>query len=163
MCVCIYFSFIVMLTVKSLALLLHGETFYINFYYSIFQFREKRITSRIFVSKNTMLLQFILKFHINLQKFSIFTDKNSQSDTFFLKLKNTILKIDIKSFSVYRCFPSQFNRSIRDTNLFFNETQIYCSLTEIMRHVFFWAEKQNFLRFIGNFIFGIKIYFFNYP
>ena len=33
----------------------HGETFYINFYYSIFQFREKRITSRIFVSKNTKL------------------------------------------------------------------------------------------------------------
>ena len=34
---------------------LHGETFYINFYYSIFQFREKRITLRIFVSKNTKL------------------------------------------------------------------------------------------------------------
>ena len=33
----------------------HGETFYINFYYSIFQFREKRITLRIFVSKNTTL------------------------------------------------------------------------------------------------------------
>ena len=31
----------------------HGEIFYINFYYSIFQFREKRITLRIFVSKNT--------------------------------------------------------------------------------------------------------------
>ena len=35
--------------------LLHGETFYINFYYSIFQFREKRFTLRIFVSKNTKL------------------------------------------------------------------------------------------------------------
>ena len=34
---------------------IHGETFYINFYYSIFQFREKRITLRIFVSKNTKL------------------------------------------------------------------------------------------------------------
>ena len=34
---------------------LHGETFYINFYYSIFQFREKRITLRIFVGKNTKL------------------------------------------------------------------------------------------------------------
>ena len=34
---------------------LHGETFYINFYYSIFQFREKHITLRIFVSKNTKL------------------------------------------------------------------------------------------------------------
>ena len=34
---------------------LHGETFLINFYYSIFQFREKRITSSIFDSKNTKL------------------------------------------------------------------------------------------------------------
>ena len=34
-------------------------------------------------------------------KFSIFTKKNSQSDTFFPKLKNTIVKIDTKSFSVY--------------------------------------------------------------
>ena len=33
----------------------HGETFYINFYYSIFQFMEERITLRIFVSKNTNL------------------------------------------------------------------------------------------------------------
>ena len=72
---------------------IHGETFYINFYYSIFQFREKRITLRIFVSKNTklynndmklqhssqkILLQFILKFYIVIIKFSIFTNKNSQ-------------------------------------------------------------------------------------
>ena len=35
--------------------ILHGETFYTNFYYSIFQFREKCITLRIFVSKNTKL------------------------------------------------------------------------------------------------------------
>ena len=90
---------------------------FINFYYSIFQFREKRITLRIYVSKNTklynndmklqhsswqILLQFILKFHIILLKFSIFTNKNSQSYTFFPKLKNTIVKIDIKSFSVQR-------------------------------------------------------------
>ena len=34
---------------------IHGETFYSNFYYSIFQFREKRITLRIFVGKNTKL------------------------------------------------------------------------------------------------------------
>ena len=34
---------------------MHGETFYINFYYSTLQFREKRITLRIFVSKNTKL------------------------------------------------------------------------------------------------------------
>ena len=42
----------------------------------------------------------MLKFHIIIIKFSIFTNKNSQSDTFFPKLKNTIVKIDIKSFSV---------------------------------------------------------------
>ena len=34
---------------------IHRETFYINFYYSTFQVREKRITLRIFVSKNTKL------------------------------------------------------------------------------------------------------------
>ena len=33
----------------------HGETFYINFYYSIFKFREKLMTLGIFVSKNTKL------------------------------------------------------------------------------------------------------------
>ena len=43
----------------------------------------------------------MLKFHIIIIKFSIFTKKNSQSDTFFPKLKNTIVKIDIKSFSVW--------------------------------------------------------------
>ena len=37
----------------------------------------------------------MLKFHIIIIKFSIFTNKNSQSDTFFPKLKNTIVKIDI--------------------------------------------------------------------
>ena len=44
----------------------------------------------------------MLKFHIIIIKFSIFTNKNSQSDTFFTKLKNIVVKIDIKSFSV--CF-----------------------------------------------------------
>ena len=44
----------------------------------------------------------MLKFHIIIIKFSIFTDKNSQSDTFFPKLKSTIVKIDIKGFSVQR-------------------------------------------------------------
>ena len=38
-----------------LLVLIHGETFYINSYYSIFQFREKHITLRIFVGKNTKL------------------------------------------------------------------------------------------------------------
>ena len=43
----------------------------------------------------------MLKFNNIIIKFSIFTNKNSQSYTFFPKLKNTIVKIDIKSFSVY--------------------------------------------------------------
>ena len=43
----------------------------------------------------------MLKFHIIIIKFSIFINKNSQSDTFFPKLINTIVKIHIKSFSVY--------------------------------------------------------------
>ena len=43
----------------------------------------------------------MLKFDIIIIKFSIFTNKNSQSDTFYPKLENTIVKIDIKSFSVY--------------------------------------------------------------
>ena len=43
----------------------------------------------------------MLKFHIIIIKLSIFTNKDSQSDTFFPKLKNTIEKIDIKSFFVY--------------------------------------------------------------
>ena len=51
-------------------------------------------------SSQQILLQLILKFHIILLKFSIFTNKNFQSDTFFPKLKNTMVKIDIKSFSV---------------------------------------------------------------
>ena len=46
----------------------------------------------------------MLKFHIIIIKFSIFTNKNSQSNTLFSKLKNTIVKIDIKSFSVYNWF-----------------------------------------------------------
>ena len=45
----------------------------------------------------------MLKFHIIIIKFSIFTNKNSQSDMFCPKLKNTIVKIDIKSFSVQSC------------------------------------------------------------
>ena len=36
-------------------LILHRETFYINFHYSIFQSREKRTTLIIFVSKNNKL------------------------------------------------------------------------------------------------------------
>ena len=41
---------------------IHGETFYINFYYSIFQFREKLMTLGIFVSKNTKLYNNDMKF-----------------------------------------------------------------------------------------------------
>ena len=44
----------------------------------------------------------MLKFNIIIIKFSIFNNKNSQSDTFFPKLKNTMVKIDIKSFSAYK-------------------------------------------------------------
>ena len=40
----------------------------------------------------------MLKFHINIIKFSIFTNKNSQSDTFYSKSKNTIVKIALKNF-----------------------------------------------------------------
>ena len=49
--------FLCMIIKKSLSNIskLHGETFYINFYYSIFQFREKLMTLGIFVSKNTKL------------------------------------------------------------------------------------------------------------
>ena len=43
----------------------------------------------------------MLKFHIIIIKFNIVTNKNSQSNTFFPKLKNTIVKIDTKSFSVF--------------------------------------------------------------
>ena len=43
----------------------------------------------------------MLKFHIIIINISIFTNKNSQSDTFFRKLKNTTVKIDIKIFSVH--------------------------------------------------------------
>ena len=78
---------------------------------------------------------------------------------------NRVIKIKHKkeqALNIYLCFPSQFNRSIRDTNLFFNETQICCSLIEIMRHVFFFGPKKIFRRFFGNFAFGVKIYFFNY-
>ena len=49
----------------------------------------------------------MVKFHIIIIKFIIFTNKNSQSDKFFPKLKNTIVKIDIKSFSVYNKFILQ--------------------------------------------------------
>ena len=42
----------------------------------------------------------MLKFHIIIIKFSIFTNKKFQSDTLLPKLKNTMVKIDIKSFSV---------------------------------------------------------------
>ena len=39
----------------SRLVIIHGETFYMNFYYSIFQYREKRITLKIFVRKNTKI------------------------------------------------------------------------------------------------------------
>ena len=54
----------------------------------------------------------MLKFHIIIIMISIFTNKNSQSDTFFPKLKNTIVKIDIKSFSVYWKSNRMFSKII---------------------------------------------------
>ena len=50
----------------------------------------------------------MLKFHIIFIKFSIFTGKNSQSNTFFPKLKNTIVKINIKCFYVYQTILTIF-------------------------------------------------------
>ena len=50
----------------------------------------------------------MLKFHTIIIKFSIFTAKNSQSDTFFPTLKNTIVKIDIKSFPVQKINSCSF-------------------------------------------------------
>ena len=94
-------TFIYQRSLSNLKWIVHGETFYINFYYSIFQFREKRITLRILVSKNTKLYNNDI-----IIKFSIFTEKNFQSDTFFPELKNTIVKIDVKCFSVFKQFSS---------------------------------------------------------
>ena len=63
----------------------------------------------------------MLKFHIIIIKFSIFTYKNSQIDTFFPKLKNTIVKIDKKSFSVCEHNKIPFsNPTIRDTKKHYN-------------------------------------------
>ena len=55
----------------------------------------------------------MLKFHIIIIKFSIFTNKNSQSDMFFPKLKNTTVKIDIESFSVRKLSLGNTNKYIR--------------------------------------------------
>ena len=64
----------------------------------------------------------MLKFHIIIIKFSIFTNKNSQSDTFFPKLKNAIVKIDIESFSVYsRVISSILSKQM----YFFNQLKIF--------------------------------------
>ena len=63
----------------------------------------------------------MLKFHIIIIKYNIFINKNSQSDTFFPKLKNTIVKIDIKSFSVWLF---KFNLIWISTNYFYLR-QIY--------------------------------------
>ena len=57
------------------------------------------------------------------------------------------------------CFPSQFNRSIRDTIFFFNETQICCSLIKIMRHVFFLGRKNFFWDLSSISFLGLKSIF----
>ena len=78
----------------------------------------------------------MLKFHIIIIKFSIFTNKNSQSDTFFPKLKNTIVKIDIKSFSVWLYFQYEIHKK----RLFMEKTLINL---EILPKIFILTD--NFL------------------
>ena len=71
----------------------------------------------------------MLKFHIIIIKFSIFTNKNSQRDTFFPKLKNTIIKIDIKSFSVqvleFWIFSSIFFQKHKKCSYFNNFDRVW--------------------------------------
>ena len=88
----------------------------------------------------------MLKFHIIIRKFSNFTDKNSQSDTFSPKLKNTIVKIDIKSFSVYKSID--FNLLLKSKtvkNHFFecykSSTQNQWNLTDITRETHWLADE----------------------
>ena len=69
----------------------------------------------------------MLKFHIIIIKFSIFTNKNSESDTFFPKLKNTIVKIDIKSFSVYLRNENRYNMKTPLVNI-----RPYCCSAETL-------------------------------
>ena len=75
----------------------------------------------------------MLKFH------SIFTDKHSQSDTFFPKLKNTIVKIDIKSFSVDK------------NNDFIITKNILCSFFHF-KHIFKFLKKCKLFNFFQNFL-----------
>ena len=96
------------------------------------------------------------KFHFP-PKYTRYSNDIQKQNSLFKKN----LQIFMWPFFYRRCFSSQFNRSIRDTNLFFNETQICCYLIKIMRRIFN-CRKNFFLRFIGNFVFGVKIYFFNY-
>ena len=63
----------------------------------------------------------MLKFHIIIIKFSIFTNKNTQSYMFFPKLKNTVVKIGIKSFSVC-VFPLLFDKLRMSNTLGFIQT-----------------------------------------
>ena len=69
----------------------------------------------------------MLKFYIIIMRFSIFTEKNSQSDMFFPKLKNTIVKIYIKSFSLWRArdFLQWIPSYILLTNKYEDQSWIY--------------------------------------
>ena len=80
----------------------------------------------------------MLKFHIIIIKFSIFTNKNSESDTFFPKLKNTIVKIDIKSFSVY--LVAIVSRHLRQNDT----TTLLCTLFE--PHISIFNDLESLLK-----------------
>ena len=70
---------------------------------------------------------------MNIIKFSIVTKKNSQSDTFFPKLKNTIVKIEIKSFSVWFGWKvKQKENSFLKSERHFGNSEKECSFLTIV-------------------------------
>ena len=108
----------------------------------------------------------MLKFHIIIIKFIIFTNKNFQSDTFFPKLKNTIVKIDIKSFSVYVQSTKHFVVSIItkyyswNKKFFVNSTK-YFSECNMNNKMFGWLNKiflKSFFKFDPTFRNKFKLF-----
>ena len=86
----------------------------------------------------------MLKFHIIIIKFSIFTDKNSQSDTFFPNLKNSIVKIDIKSFSVCLAPKIQFS-------YYFLDKLTYCNYNFLLHVVWVIMYFNNYMNIFFNY------------
>ena len=72
------------------------------------------------------------KFHIIIIKFSIFTHKNSQSDTFFPKLKNTMVKIDIKSFFAWKYIYNNSTIFREVTDLLDNPRTVHVSRINVL-------------------------------